>query len=47
MYLARWHVTGNPEKEQLFKLEKTLLDYKKHLERFAGDKLEYFEYDEL
>lgn len=45
MFKARWKVKGNPAKEQEFELEETVLAYKKHLEEFAGDKLEYFEYE--
>lgn len=47
MWLAQWHVEGNPEREAIFKLEKTLNSFRKHLENFAGDKLKYFEVTQL
>ena len=47
LILARWLVEGNDAKEALFLLQKTVDAYKKHLESFAGDKLKYFETENL
>lgn len=41
-FIATWHVKGNPPRQKRFKLKKTQQDHEKHLRRFAGDKLLYY-----
>ena len=45
--LASWQIKDNPAREQLFVLRATAEKYKEHLTRFAGDKLIYFNIEEL
>lgn len=47
VWLAQWNVEGNPEREAIFRQEKTLNDYKKHLQDFAKEKLIYFDVTEI
>ena len=47
VWLAQWQVKDNDEHEAIFKLEKTLNSFKKHLDTFAGDKLLYFEVTDI
>jgi hypothetical protein len=46
-YAAKWKIKGNPERFKLFKLKKTVQSHEKHLRRFAGDKLLYYDVTEL